>query len=89
MKRVFSLLVIAAALSSLGAAYWIAQDAALVSGALAELKFESVPDKSGLVGAPPKMRVTKDTVKYLKGLLKDGKVIEVQSNGAVKILDAE
>ncbi|MEX2112260.1 MAG: hypothetical protein WD845_03700 [Pirellulales bacterium] len=89
MKRVLSLLVVAAALSTMGAAYWISQDAALVSGALTELKFESVRAKSGLIGGPPKFRVTKDTIKYLKTLLNEGKTIEVQNNGAVKILDGE
>ncbi len=35
------------------------------------------------------MRVTKQTIKHLKGLLKEGKVIEVQNNGAIKILEGE
>ncbi len=89
MKRVVSLLVVTAALSSMGAAYWISQDAALVSGALTELKFESVPAESGLIGAPPKLRVSKATIQYLETLLKEGKTIEVQNNGAVKVLDGE
>jgi hypothetical protein len=87
MKHLASTLVIVAAFASMGA-YWITEDAALVSGALAELKFEKAPAASGVIGGPVRMRVTKDTLKYLESLLKDGKTIEVQNNGAVKILNA-
>ena len=85
MKRLATTLVLFAAVTSMGA-YWITQDAALVSGALTELKFEKAPAASGVIGGPVRMRVTKDTLKYLESLLKDGKTVEVQNNGQVKIL---
>jgi hypothetical protein len=87
MKKYLCTAIVLAALTSLGANL-ITQDEALVSGVLAELKFESVPPKTGLVGAPPKFRVTKQTLAYLDKLSKEGKVIEVQVNGSVKILPA-
>jgi hypothetical protein len=87
MKHLATTLVVAAALASMGA-YWITEDAALVSGALSELKFEKAPGAPGVIGGPVRMRVTKGTLKYLESLLKDGKTIEVQNNGSVKILDA-
>jgi hypothetical protein len=87
MKHLATSLVLFAAVASMGA-YWITEDAALVSGALTELKFEKAPNTSGVIGGPVRMRVTKETLKYLESLLKDGKTIEVQNNGAVKILDA-
>jgi len=89
MKAVWYTSVALAALLLVGASRLISQDAALVSGALGALKFESQPGKPNLVGAPPKFKVTKQTIAYLDKLMKDGRSIEVQNNGAIKILDVK
>jgi hypothetical protein len=67
----------------------ISQNAALLSAALTELKLESVPGPPGLVGAPPKFKVTKKTIEYLEKLQKDGTIVEVQNNGSLKILESK
>ncbi len=87
MKKYLCAAVVLTALTSLGANL-ITQDEALVSGVLAELKFESVPNKTGVIGAPPKFKVTKHTLDYLEKLSKEGKVVEIQGNGSLKIVPA-
>jgi hypothetical protein len=84
MKKFACLAFIVIALGSLGAKL-ITQDEALVAGALSELKFESVPGNPKLIGAPPQLKVTKATIEYLQKLQKEGKIIEVQGNGELKI----
>ncbi len=87
MKKYLYAVVLLSALTSLGANL-ITQDEALVSGVLAELKFESVPNKTKVLGAPPKFKITKQTLDYLEKLSKEGKVVEIQGNGSLKILPA-
>jgi hypothetical protein len=87
MRKLLCAAVVLAALTSLGANL-ITQDEALVSGVLAELKFESVPNKTGLIGAPPKFKITKQTLTYLEKLSKEGNLVEIQGNGSLKILPA-
>jgi hypothetical protein len=87
MKKYLYAGILLTALTSLGANL-ITQDEALVSSVLAELKFESVPNKTGLIGAPPKFKITKQTLAYLEKLSKEGKVVEIQGNGSLKILPA-
>jgi hypothetical protein len=84
MKRVAMILLIGLITASLGANL-ITQNEALVSAALKELRFESQPTKGGVVGAPPRFRVTKQTIEHLDKLMKDGKAIEIQANGELKI----
>jgi len=78
-----------AVFGALGASRLITQNEALVSAALGSLKFESVPPPAGIVGAPPKFKVTKATLAHLEKLMKEGKTIEVQGNGSIKILGAK
>jgi hypothetical protein len=78
------ILLIGLIMASLGANL-ITQNEALVSAALNHLKFESQPNKGGLVGAPPRFKVTKQTLEHLEKLMKDGKTIEVQASGELKI----
>jgi hypothetical protein len=85
MKKLVALLVVCAALGMLTGAMFITQNAGLVSGALTELKFELQPGSPNLIGGPPQMKVTKATLEYLTKLLKDGKIVEVQNDGAIKI----
>ena len=84
MKRVAAVLLIVLLTASLGANL-ITQNEALVSAALNHLKLESQPTKGGLVGAPPRFKVTKQTLEHLEKLMKEGKAIEVQGNGELKI----
>lgn len=88
MKRSFTLAAALVAVALLGANL-ISQNAALLSAALSELKLESVPGSPGLVGAPPKFKVTKKTIGYLEKLQKDGTIVEVQNNGALKIVESK
>ena len=87
MKKYLCAAIVLIALTSLGANL-ITQDESLVSNVLAELKFESVPNKKGLIGAPPKFKVTKHTLDYLEKLSKEGKEVEIQGNGSLKIVPA-
>jgi hypothetical protein len=86
MKKLACVAVAAVAVSLMGAAFYISQDQALVGGALGELKFESVAGKPGLIGAPSRFRITKQTIDFLEKLSKEGKQIEVHANGQVKIV---
>jgi len=70
--------------ASLGAMF-ITENAGLVSAALKDLKFEEQPGNPKLIGAPPQINVTKATIDYLQKLQKDGKTIEVQNDGSLKI----
>ena len=87
MKRVASGLLTVVACGLLGPNLLITQDAALVGGALSTLKFESAPGKEKVIGGPPKFKITKATLDYLTELHKSGKTIEVQNNGAIKVLE--
>ena len=86
MKRTLCIAIALMTLGSLGANSLITQNEALVSGALAALKLESVPGKPGIVGAPPKFKISKATIDHLEKLHKEGKVIEVQGDGSLKIV---
>jgi hypothetical protein len=89
MKRIVCVAAMLVAVGSLGAKSLITEDEALVSGALTTLKFESVPGTPGLVGAPPKLKVTKQTIEYLEKLRKDGKLIEVKGNGSIQLINVK
>jgi hypothetical protein len=88
MNKCLCVAVAVVALGLLGAKNLITQDEALVSAALKALKFEPVPGKPGVVGAPPKFKVAKHTIEHLEKLHKDGAIIEVQGNGSIKIIEA-
>ncbi len=88
MKRVMGVLLVCGGLIVVGAslgAMFITQNAGLVGAALTELKFEEQPGDPKLVGAPPKFKVTKATIDFLQKLQKDGKTVEVQNDGSVKV----
>jgi hypothetical protein len=87
MKRVASGLLAVVACGLLGANLLISQDAALVGGALATLKFESAPAATKAIGGPPRYKISKATLDYLAQLQKEGKLIEVQNNGAIQVLE--
>jgi hypothetical protein len=67
----------------------ISQDAALISAGLRTLKFEPLAGKPDVIGAPPKFKVTRQTIEYLEKLRKDGATIEVQNNGSVSVASAK
>ncbi len=87
MQKYLCAAIVLTALTSLGANL-ITQDEALVSSVLAELKFESVPNTTKLLGAPPKFKITKQTLAFLEKLSKEGQIVEIQGNGSLKILPA-
>ena len=85
MKRFASYVIFFLVLGiSLGAMF-ITQDAGLVGAALKELKFEPLPGNPKMVGAPPQFTVTKATIDFLQKVQKDGKTIEVQNDGSIKL----
>ncbi len=85
MKKFAALFVAMVLIAGSVAAMFIAQDAALVGGALKDLKFEAVPGNPKVIGGPPQFKVTKDTIEFLQKLQKDNKIVEVENNGALKI----
>jgi hypothetical protein len=85
MKTFLCIAAACGAIAFTGAAALISQDQSLVSTVLTDLKFEPVAGKAGLVGAPPKFKVTKKTLAHLETLLKDNKSIEIQPDGKLKI----
>jgi hypothetical protein len=66
-------------------AMFITQNAGLVSAALQQLKFEELPGNPKLIGAPPQLKVTKETIDFLIKIQKDGKLVEVENDGSLKI----
>ncbi len=89
MRRLALLVAAVGFVGLFASARFITEPEAIVSGALTSLKFESLPPPRGLVGAPPKFRVTRATLDYLDSLIKAGKLIEVQGDGSIKILDSK
>jgi len=87
MKRIACLTVALVACALLGARTLITQDAALVSGALRDLKFETVEKPSGVIGGPVHLKVTKKTLAHLEKLMNEGQTIEVGNSGAIKLVD--
>ena len=85
MKKFACLTVVLLIVGSSVGAMFITENAGLVGGALAELKFEALPGNPKMVGAPPQFKVTKATIEFLQKLQKDGKVVEVGNDGAVKV----
>ena len=84
MKKLACVVFVFVAVGLVGANL-ISQSEAIVSGTLADLKFEAMPAPRHRLGAPPQFRVTKETIKFLQKLENEKKVIEVQANGAIKI----
>ena len=85
MRRIACVAVIGAALGSLGANLLITQHAAIVSGALTELRFKPLPGDPKRIGAPPRFKVTKATLDYLKKLESQNKIIEIQGDGSIVV----
>ena len=83
-RTLFAALVVAMIGFSLGAMF-ITQNAGLVSAALMQLKFEELPGNPKLIGAPPQLKVTKETIDFLTKIQKDGKIVEVENDGSLKI----
>jgi hypothetical protein len=83
-KFVVSVAVLLFLVTSFGALF-ITENAGLVGAALTSLKFESLPGNPNLVGAPPQFKVTKATIEFLQKIQKDGKTIEVQNDGSIKV----
>jgi hypothetical protein len=85
MKKLFIIVFVLAVVGGSVGAMYITENAGLVSGALRDLKFELQPGSPRLIGAPPQMKVTKATIDYLQQLMKDGKIVEVQNDGSIKV----
>src|ERR1051325_797350 len=79
------LLALVAVAASAGSARAITRDQALVGGVLNELKLELVP--SDVIGGPQKYKVTKKTIKHLQELLNEGKLIVLEGDGSIKVVD--
>ncbi len=53
--------------------------------ALQQLKFEELPGNPKLIGRRPQLKVTKETIDFLVKVQKDGKLVEVENDGSLKI----
>jgi len=84
-KKLIGVLFVCVVVASSMGAMFITENAGLTSAALKDLKFEAIPGNPKLVGAPPQFKVTKETIEHLQKMQKDGKVIEVQNDGSLKI----
>jgi hypothetical protein len=85
MKKFAWIFLVLVALGTSFGAMFITENAGLLSAALKELKFEALPGNPKMVGAPPQFKVTNDTLDFLKKLEKDGKVVEIENDGSVKV----
>ena len=88
MKRALSIAAAAGCVMLFGAAYYISETQAIVESGLAELKFEAVKAEGGLIGAPTRMKITKQTMQHLRELMKAGKEITVASDGKITVGEA-
>ena len=79
------LAIVAMVLVGVAVSLGITQMQAVVSPVLFDLKFEEVPPPDGIVGAPPKFKVTQATLDYLTELKEDGTIITVGGNGQIKV----
>jgi hypothetical protein len=61
------------------------QDQGKVSPVLVALHLEELPAPPHICGAPPKFKVTQETVDYLTQLKDDEKTVVVQGNGDIEI----
>ena len=84
VRVLFAVVVMVTLALSLGAMF-ITEHAGLVSAALTQLKLEAQPGNPKLIGAPPQLKVTKATIEYLQKLATDGKIVEVENDGSLKI----
>ncbi len=89
MKRALSIAAAAGCVMLFGAAYYISETQAIVQGGLTELKFEAVKAEGGLIGAPTRMRITKQTIQHLRELMKAGKEITVAADGKITVVEGQ
>ena len=79
MKRIACLVVACAAITLMG----LTEKQATVAPALETLKLEKVP--SDVIGGPMSYKVTKKTIEHLEHLMKEGKVLVLENDGALKV----
>jgi hypothetical protein len=89
MKRALSIAAAAGCVMLFGAAYYISETQAIVQSGLTELKFEAVKSEGGLIGAPTRMKVTKQTIQHLRELMKAGKELTVAADGKITVVEAK
>jgi hypothetical protein len=87
MKRFIYLAAVIGCFSLFTATYYISETQAIVQSGLADLKFESVKQPGGLIGAPSHFKITKQTIEHLRTLMKEGKHITVEADGKIVVVD--
>jgi hypothetical protein len=87
MNRSLYLLAVLGCFSLFTATYYISETQAIVQSGLADLKFESVKQPGGLIGAPSHFKITKQTLEHLRALMKEGKQITVEADGKLVVVD--
>jgi hypothetical protein len=85
MTRALSIAAAAGCVMLFGAAFYISETQAIVTGGLTELKFETVKVEGGLIGAPTRMKITKQTIQHLRELMKAGKELTVAADGRITV----
>jgi len=89
MKRALSIAAAAGCVMLFGAAYYISETQAIVQSGLTELKFQTVKSEGGLIGAPTRMKITKETIQHLRELMKAGKELTVAADGKITLVEAK
>jgi len=89
MKRALSIVAAAGCVMLFGAAYYISETQAIVQSGLTELKFETVKAEGGLIGAPTRMKITKQTIQHLRELMKAGKEVTVAADGKITVVEGQ
>jgi hypothetical protein len=87
MKRFLCTSAVVACAGLFSATLYISETQAIVQSGLADLKFESVKQPGGLIGAPSHFKVTKQTIEHLRTLMKAGKQITVEADGKIVVVD--
>lgn len=87
MKRFICITAVLACAGLFSATYYISETQAIVQSGLADLKFESVKQPGGLIGAPSHFKITKQTIEHLRTLMKEGKHITVEADGKIVVVD--
>jgi len=87
MKRYLYFAAVLVCFSLFSATLYISETQAIVQSGLADLKFESVKQPGGLIGAPSHFKVTKQTIEHLRTLMKAGQHITVEADGKIVVVD--
>ena len=87
MKRFLCVACAVGAIGAFGGAMYISETQAIVQSGLSELKFEAVKQQGGLIGAPGRFKISKQTIAHLESLMKQNKNVTVAADGKISVVD--